>query len=282
MERTAQPTALNLFFPQWQGAGIFALHTGARQLHEAIQPNMAPFVSIPVSSIYTLTTQENILGYSQIKAQLMAARRILERDRPDRIFTLGGDCGVELAPVSYLNDLYDSSLAVVWLDAHGDLNTPGTSTSAHFHGMPLRSLLGEGDSALIAYTFSILTPHQIFLVGTRELDVPEGQFIQQQPLSVTSVKTINQNGTGELISRIKSAGFAKLYVHLDLDVVDPKQFSSVACPTPNGIYIDNLCRLIVELRENFEIVGSSLLECLPLNGEESLSLITPLIDNLVF
>ena len=57
---------------------------------------------------------------------------------------IGGTCGAEIAPVAYLNNHYESDLAILWFDAHGDLNTPKTSLSGHFHGMVLRTLLGEG------------------------------------------------------------------------------------------------------------------------------------------
>ena len=72
---------------------------------------------------------------------------------PDVVVTVGGTCGVEAAPVAYLNERYRGDLAVVWYDAHGDLNAPATSPSGHFHGMVLRTLLGDspkGDRARVA------------------------------------------------------------------------------------------------------------------------------------
>ena len=65
----------------------------------------------------------------------------LRASAPDIVVTVGGTCGVEAAPVAYLNERYDGNLAVVWFDGHGDLNSPATSPSGHFHGMVLRTLL---------------------------------------------------------------------------------------------------------------------------------------------
>ena len=253
---------LNLFFPQWQGSGNIALHTGAYRLYERLRPTTS-FSHIPVSLTYSLTACNNILGYSQISTQLSEACRAIALQNPAKIFTLGGDCGVEIAPVSYLNQKYGSSLAVIWLDAHGDLNTPGSSPSGHFHGMPLRSLLGEGDRGIITQAFSKLNPEQVFLVGTRELDPPEGSFIQQKSLSMLSAKAVNEGSYEALISKIKSAGFTKLYIHFDLDVLDPEEFPYVACPTPNGVRTASLRELLTGLKETFEIVGTSVLEFLP-------------------
>ena len=260
-------STLNLFFPQWQGAGNISLHEGACQLRDAPSPRRT-FTSVPVSQTYSLSTQQNILGYSQIVEQLWHACRILSRKQPCKIFTLGGDCGVELAPISYLNAQYDSSIAIIWLDAHGDLNTPKTSPSGHFHGMPLRSLLGEGQLSIQARLFSTLRAEQIFLVGTRELDLSESKFIQRCDLSVTSVRTINQNKFDNLVSQIKRAGFKRLYLHVDLDVLDSQVFSAVACPTPKGIELSSLMHLMNVLTANFEVVGSSLLEALPTQPKE--------------
>lgn len=273
---------LNLFFPQWQGSGNIALHTGAYLLHEQLC-TIASFSHIPVSLTYSLTARNNILGYSQISAQLLEACRMVALQNPAKIFTLGGDCGVEIAPVSYLNQKYGSSLAVIWLDAHGDLNTPDSSPSAHFHGMPLRSLLGEGDRNIIAQAFSTLKPEQVFLVGTRELDPPEGSFIQQKSLSMLSAKAVNRGNYEPLISKIKSAGFTKLYIHFDLDVLDPEEFPDVVCPTPNGVHTAPLRELLAGLKENFEIVGTSVLEFLPARSTVSAaSEVIALLDRIGF
>ncbi len=254
---------MNLFFPQWQGSGKIELYQGAHQLLKSAPFSTKSFESIPVALTYSLTSSENILGYSQITAQLSEACRTIANHNPNKIFTLGGDCGVELAPVSFLNPKYGSSLAVIWLDAHGDLNTPDSSPSAHFHGMPLRTLLGEGDPAILKQIFSTLLPEQIFLVGTRELDPLEGHFIQQRSLSFLPAKAVNEANYERLIIQLNRGSFTKLYIHLDLDVIDPTDFPHVACPTPNGIHTNNLHKLILSLKENFEIVGASVLEFCP-------------------
>ncbi len=171
--------ALNLFFPQWQGAGSLGLYEGATLLYEALDRKIA-LTRIPVASTYSLEMHQNILGYDQICSQLADTCRIIQAHNPAQILTIGGDCGVEIAPVSFLNQKYAKDLAVIWLDAHGDLNTPMTSPSGHFHGMPLRVLLGEGDPRMIRDAFSVIHPDQVFFIGVRDLDCPEKAFIQQK------------------------------------------------------------------------------------------------------
>ena len=260
---------LNLFFPQWQGSARFELYEGAKLLYESLH-NRISFTQIPTSLTYSLVADENILGYSQIYSQLLDACRVIQEHNPQRILTIGGDCGVELAPVSFLNKMYAQALTVIWLDAHGDLNTPSSSPSAHFHGMPLRVLLGEGNADIVNCIFSTLRPEQVFLIGAREFDSPERKFIQQKGLSVFSAKAINDRDFDRLFSMLGKAGSDKLYIHLDLDVIEPEEFPHVACPKSGGIHIDKLRDLLVSLRSNFDIVGCSVLEFLP-SGAKNLA-----------
>lgn len=261
-------STLNLFFPQWQGSARLELYQGAKLLHTSLRHKLS-FAQIPVSLTYSLATDKNILGYGQILAQLIEVCRVIQTHNPDRILTIGGDCGVELAPVSFLNKKYAQALNVLWLDAHGDLNTPSSSPSSHFHGMPLRALLGEGDTGLLAHAFSMLRPEQVFLVGAREFDPPETSFIQQQELSTFSAEAINSGDFDRLFSALGKTGSNQLYIHLDLDVIEPEEFPHVACPTPGGIQLDRLGDLLASLKNRFDIVGFSVLECLPTGAEGS-------------
>ncbi|MEO0985891.1 MAG: arginase family protein [Cyanobacteria bacterium J06639_14] len=259
---------LNLFFPQWQGAGRLALHTGAKLLYASLYKRIA-LTQIPVASTYALTTDQHILGYSQITSQLSHAVQIIEAQNPSKILTIGGDCGVEIAPVSFLNRQYSEELALLWLDAHGDLNTPKSSPSSHFHGMPLRTLLGEGDPGIVSQAFSTLLPEQVFLIGAREFDVPERAFMRQQHLSVVTAEAINRGRFKQLLTALATGNFKKLYIHLDLDVIEPKEFPYVTCPTPNGIQIEKLAMLLLHLRKHFSIVGFSILEFLATEPQRS-------------
>lgn len=253
---------LNLFFPQWQGSGRFGLYEGAKLLYESLH-NRISFTQISTSLTYSLSINKNILGYSQVLTQLLNACKVIQAHAPERILTVGGDCGVEIAPISFLNHRYDQTFAVIWLDAHGDLNTPNSSPSSHFHGMPLRVLLGEGSADIVSQAFSTLRPEQVFLVGARDFDSAERSFIRQRELSICSAKAINDGEHNQLFSTLKQASFNKLYIHLDLDVIEPEEFPHVACPTPDGIHMDRLKELLVGFRNNFDIVGFSVLEFLP-------------------
>ncbi len=231
-----------LFFPQWQGSGKLALNKGAKQIKKHF--SNLNFSEIYVSEEYPLEMTENILGFKTICAQLNECKSCLNNSQPKQIFTLGGDCSVDIIPINHLNRYYSGDLAVIWLDAHADLNTPETSPSHLFHGMPLRVLLEESSPQFKEIVTAPLKPEQVSLIGTRDYDPAELEFIKIHSLSQ------------EWPKQYKNA-----YIHIDLDVLDPIEFPHVCCPSPGGLTISMLNTITQNLRQQYNVVGFSLLEC---------------------
>jgi arginase len=253
---------LYLFFPQWQGSGkTNELYASAMLLHEALQERI-PFTEVRVERMQELLIERGILGYAQIVQHLQAAHATLLKQQPQRIFTLGGDCGIEIAPISYLNQRYSGDVAVIWLDAHADANTPASSPSHTFHGMPLRVLLGEGDEQITSYAFSTLRPHQIFLAGARDLDAAEAQFIEQQGIVSFNCDQLTKH-LEDCIETIQQRGLTHVYMHIDVDVLDPAYFPYLEYPTPRGLSVEALMQVREALIKNFHLVGGSVVEFLP-------------------
>ncbi|MBV1909658.1 MAG: arginase family protein [Kangiellaceae bacterium] len=87
-----------------------------------------------------------------------------EEATPSRIMKVGRSCGAKAAPVSYLDNIDKGQTAIIWFDAHGDLNTPESSPSGHFHGMVLRTLLGEGPNFFLNEYGGRCCPRRHFLL----------------------------------------------------------------------------------------------------------------------
>lgn len=256
---------MDLLFPQWQGAGdLPSLAAGARRLAELAPDRL--WQEVPVDTSGPLALQDGILGRGPLLRQLEAARSLLSASSPGRLFTLGGDCAVELAPVSHLNARYGPDLSLVWLDAHADLNTPATSPSGTLHGMPLRHLLGEGDPEMLGRLASTLAPERVVLAGVRELDPPEAAFAEARGLARVSADDLNARPTA-LGDRLLERGARKLYLHLDLDVLDPADFGALGWPTAGGVTLAALLAVLGDLHGRFEVVGGGLTEYLPGAGE---------------
>lgn len=248
---------MNLFFPQWQGSGrTKELLTGAWEIRDQYI-NVQDYIAVPVSEEENTEIENDILGYRDILRQLKQAKAVIAAENPSSIFTVGGGCDVEIVSVSYLNDLYYGDLTVVWIDAHGDLNTPEVSPSKCFHGMPLRTLLGDGNRHMAETAFSKLYPSQLVMIGQRDLDVPEQEYIEQGNIAVIGP---DEFGIERGISAIKSKGSNNIYIHIDLDVLDFAEFPYVMVPAPGGLRTNQLSELLVQLKHEFHIVGLSLLE----------------------
>jgi arginase len=142
----------------------------------------------------------------------------------DRTTVVSGDCLVSLATMTGLQRAgVDASL--VWLDAHGDLQTLETTTSGYLGGMPLRILVGYRPE-LISRALGLrpIEESRVMLVDARNLDPPEGDFL--------AASGIRRSNVDELSPDLLPAG--PLMVHVDLDVVDPSELPDLLYPTPGG------------------------------------------------
>ncbi len=133
---------------------------------------------------------------------------------PERPLVLGGCCCAHVGAVQGLAGRVNR-LAVVWIDAHGDLNTPETSPSGNLWGMPLRMLLDDG----------VVAPEDVALVGARSLDPPEQDYLAE-------------TGIDDSLDRALHSADA-VYVALDLDVLVPGDVE-VFVPEPGGPPIDQI------------------------------------------
>ena len=172
--------------------------------------------------------------------------------------TVGGDCGVELAPVSHAHSVHPDDLAVVWFDAHPDVNTPESSPSGAFHGMVLRSIVGEGSASLALQ--NPVPASKIILAGTRSLDDPEAQWIADQGIRLLPPSELNAES---LVAAIQDTGATSVYLHIDLDVLDPAEFASLDFPEPFGVNLTVLLESIKAVVTQFTLAGAGICEFAP-------------------
>lgn len=265
---------LNLCFPEWQGyAESNSVYFGALRLQKILSTTH-DFVSIPIPENEDLLLENDIIGYEANLRQLKATAHVIDQKKPSSIFMVGGTCAAEIAPVSYLNGKYKGDVAVLWLDAHGDLNTPESSPSKHFHGMPLRALLGESDPFVLQHAFSELSPEQVILGGTRDLDPEEQRFIDSQHITVVTPKSIDQ-----VVDEVLKKELSHLYIHIDLDVLDPESFPHLLLPIPGGVYTDTLLILLDNLVRELPLIGASIVEYVP-DGNSGESVLKEIVSAL--
>lgn len=257
--------------PQWQGSGLTEeLKVGAETLKQYYK-DYHEINEVSLSD-KELTTVDNIKCFHPIIEQTIIFKKLISDSQPKKISTIGGDCGIEIIPVSYLNKIYHQEISVIWLDSHADLNTPETSPSKTYHGMPLRTLLGDGNRQFKELLFSILQPEQISFVGLRDLDIPESKFI-----STNKIRTLSNCDFSNIQEAIN--GFKKVYIHLDLDVLDESEFKYTMFPSRNGLKVSEVTQLIINLKKTYDVIGFCITESTASNMEQ-LKPITPILDQI--
>ncbi len=255
---------MKIYFPQWQGSGTgINIKAGAETVLEYANNNN--FVKIPLSEKET-NQLYNINFYDAIIEQLQDFKNTLITTTPETIQTIGGDCGLEIVPVSYLNKLYPN-MGVIWFDAHADINRPCDSSSCNFHGMPLRTLLGEGETKMNSLLFSTITASQIHYVGLRSIDTTEQIRIDKD--KIYAPKKLNIE---DLVQTLKAKGITHLYLHFDFDCLEPTDYDLTYYQVPNGVSIKEAEMCIKTLQNEFSIVGSSALESITTD----INLLTPI------
>jgi arginase len=252
---------VNIFFPQWQaGAHRERIQLGAKCLREMLESHVR-FETVLTQDKLELPISDDVKGKSDLLEHLRSIRSMRELEQPENLFVLGGDCGISLLPITYLNSR-SKEMAVVWLDAHADINTPASSPSKHFHGMVLRSALGSGDVDMLELAFTPITPDQVILVGVRDLDAPESEFVTAQKIKQFSSEEVNESSL-DLLEYLRNGGFSSVYVHLDFDAFDPSEIDFTRFPTPGGLRIQTVANLLEQIRAEFNLIGCALTECSP-------------------
>lgn len=150
---------------------------------------------------------------------------------------LGGDHSMSIGSVSGV--VQRGRTGVLWVDAHGDYNTPETSPSGNIHGMPLAVLMGDGHPELVSVggEGAKLRAEDVVLIGIRDLDESEKTRLKASGITVYTTRHIDERGiaavTREAIERLSNVDY--LHVSLDLDVLEPAEAPGVGTPVHGGM-----------------------------------------------
>ncbi len=272
--------------PQWQGSvspRAMRLADGAAAILGDLPSSATLQIEVPVESGDALGT--GILRFSAVQRVRELQLRSLATV-PDWALTIGGDCGVSLASIEHASRKHGGTLAVVWLDAHPDLNAPETSPSGAFTGMVLRAISATGlaDHGLASLTpdaAHVVPPARIVLGGIRDVDPGEAQLIAEHGIALVDASSLHS--AAPMIEAVRATGATQVYVHIDLDVLDPSVIAGLANPVPFGLSLEELTGLITALRAEFGLAGATIAGFSPasaLDAEEDLPSILRVIGAL--
>lgn len=243
-----------LVVPQWQGSPssrAMQLIDGAEAIAGDLPRSATTVLDVPAGAGEALGT-----GVRRFSALRTLHERIGEALAPfaEPVLTVGGDCGVALGAIGHAVGAHPS-LAVVWLDAHPDLNDASSSPSGAFAGMALRAVLGDGEDGL-ALASGAVPPERVVVGGARSFDDAEVEALAR--LGLTSLTVADLRDPAALAAAVRATGAAALYIHVDVDVLDPAELTGNAHPEPFGVSVAELTRAIAAARAELPLVGSSL------------------------
>ena len=247
-----QPHAFDiaLAYPQWQGSGRHQNLARGAAAAGAVCGRFAPLAQVPLSEAEG--DAHGVRRWNAILEQFRSAQEILRQSGARRVLTAGGDCAVDVAVIDYLNGIHPG-LDVVWIDAHLDANTPETSPSGSFHGMPVAAILGRAPAPMRLFFGAPVDPVRFHYFGVRVGD--DGDWALQRELDLRTLEP-------------QTALSGPVHIHFDLDVLDPREFPYLAY-TDGDLGIDDAVALVDRIARNADLVGLTITEFSPGNEQEA-------------
>lgn len=170
---------------------------------------------------------------------------------------IGGDHSIAVGTLGGVTHAGPTGL--LWIDAHGDFNTPESSPSGNLHGMPLAALLGQGAPELVnlGRPGPKLTPTEVILVGIRDLDPQEKVLLKESHVKVYTMREIDERGMADVAAEAvaRLSHLPRLHVSLDMDSLDPSEAPGVGTPVPGGLTYRE-AHLLMEIIADCACVGS--------------------------
>ncbi|HEY4138580.1 MAG TPA: arginase family protein [Casimicrobiaceae bacterium] len=244
------PFDLCLAFPQWQGSGRHENLPRGADAAASVCGRYAPLARVPLAESAG-DMAYGVHRWTAIFEQFQNAQDILSRAGAKRVLTAGGDCAVDVAVIGYLARVY-RDLRVIWIDAHLDANTPATSPSGNFHGMPVSAILGRAPEPMQP-SIGAIDPARFHYFGVHIGD--DGDWALQRELYLKL-----------LDSEIPIDG--PVHVHFDLDALDPREFPYVAYPD-GTLAVDDALSLVRHIARQTTLVGLSITEFAPADEDEA-------------
>ena len=180
---------------------------------------------------------------------------------------LGGDHSIAVGTVSAVSR-EDDPIGLVWIDAHGDFNTPETSPSGNIHGMPLAALIGEGHPSLVnvGRPGAKVRPENVVLIGQRDLDPAEKKRLKRSGITVFTMRDIDEQGISSVAHKtiMKFAHLKRIHLTVDMDGLDPVEAPGVGTPVPGGISYREAHLLMETLADSGKVASMDIVEVNPI------------------
>lgn len=248
-------TATFVVVPQWQGSPssrAMRLAEGAAAIRADLPSNGTREVAVPLEA-----GDDQGTGVARFSSLQLVRERLRDSlaELDDAAVVIGGDCGVSFAAVAHAVAVAPArgrgDLALIWFDAHPDLNSPETSPSGAYGGMVLRSILDD----------ELLPAGRVLLAGARSWDPGEDAYAAEAGIRAFTVAELTDPAA--LVDAVAETGAEAVYLHIDLDVLDPAELAGLLDPEPFGLSAAALAAAIRALRARFGLAGATIASYAP-------------------
>lgn len=192
-------------------------------------------------------------------------------DAGDIPLVIGGDHSIAMGTIAGVAAHYrnkDADIGLIWFDAHGDMNLPGTSPSGNIHGMPLAHVLGYGDPDLsnILDQCPAVKPENVVLIGIRDIDDHEREFIRTSGIKVFTMSDIDELGMTHVCQetlKIVNANTAGFHISFDVDGCDPSVIPGSGTLVPGGVSFREAHQLLENCAKTGRMTSMEVVELNP-------------------
>lgn len=244
---------LILINPQWQGEGRNMTYHGAMEIKQLYLIDQR-FVEVVVNPNSPLDRRHDIFGYDVIKEQMRTALELLDQSQADQVLTIGGSCSADIPSAAYLNHHYQGDMAMIYIDAHGDLNSPEESPSGLLYGMPARILLGDDSGLFQDIVKTPLNNEQLIHLAVRGWDKTEWNYLTKHQLRNIPFDELEAD-PGRIAQQLEDMGYSRVYIHLDVDVLDSAYFQNMTLPGSPGMKPKTLLKILGHIKQTLPIAG---------------------------
>jgi arginase len=213
----------------------------------------------------------------RLQAVTAVCQELYERSRTfvgagDFTIFLGGDHTISIGSVAAAA-APGEPLGLIWIDAHGDFNTPETSPSGNVHGMPVAALVGDGPDCLVnvGHAGAKVHPGDVVQIGIRDLDAGERQRLKKSGIHVFTMPHLDELGMAavarQALDRVRHAG--RLHVSLDMDSLEPGEAPGVGTPVRGGLTYREAHLLMEILSDSGRVQSLDIVEINPILDDQN-------------
>ncbi len=192
---------------------------------------------------------------------------------------IGGDHSIAMGTVSGVSKYFNENnqnLGLIWFDAHGDMNRPEISPSGNIHGMPLAHLLGYGDADLsnVLGVNPTVRPENVVLIGIRDIDRNEREFINQSGITTFTMRDIDEMGMSEVAKQtleVVNKNTAGFHISFDVDGCDPEVIPGSGTLVPGGVSYREAHLLLEDCASNGRMTSMEIVELNPFLDQRNIS-----------